>query len=285
MPYCSGGDLCSFIRKSSLRKRRAASNSPTSEKTIATARSNDKSVDTTISSTTIISAADEVQARSWFRQLLEGLHHLQKKGVCHRDLSISNILLEGNNNLVIVDFGLALRVPYKDNSNVGGVADVSEGSDRLLMVAQGQSGSLAYLAPEIIERDQAFDGFAADLWSAGVLLFVFLVGLAPFQVPSATDFRYMQINKGMLKELMAANLEEPVSDEACDLLQNMLWRDPRKRLTLAQVLQHPWVVGPPSVAPTLPPLQPQAENISPRRELSSVKNFPAKPVTTRLASF
>jgi serine/threonine protein kinase len=192
--------------------------------------------------------------------------HLQQKGICHRDLSLENILLEDDNNLVLIDFGLALRVPYKDNSNVGGVADVSEGTNRLLMKAQGQSGTLKYLAPEIIERED-FDGFAADLWSAGVLLFVFLVGLAPFQLPSCADFRYAHINKGNLKELMAANLQEPVSDEACDLLQNMLWRDPRKRLTLAQVLQHPWVVAPPQVtlgADSV--LQPKTENILSRKE-------------------
>jgi serine/threonine protein kinase len=103
------------------------------------------------------------------------------------------------------------------------------------------------LAPEILERDAAFDGFAADLWSAGVLLFVFLVGLAPFKEPNATaDRRFREISQGKLKELMASNLpEKTVSDEACDLLQNMLWRDPSKRLTLSQVIQHPWVIGPP----------------------------------------
>lgn len=279
MPYCSGGDMCSFIRKSSLEKRCAMSSS---EKTIASTRSSDRS-----GGAASISNTDEEQARVWFRQLLMALVHLQKKGVCHRDLCLENILIE-ENNLVIVDFGLALRVPYKDNSNLGGVADVSEGTHRLLIKAQGQSGTLKYLAPEIIEREQAFDGFAADLWSAGVLLFVFLVGLAPFQLPSAADFRYAQINRGKLKELVAANLDDPVSDEACDLLQNMLWRDPNKRLTLAQVLQHPWVVG--FIQEDL-----DTENISPRCEqyvLAPAKNMsskvsPPRPdaAFARLASF
>jgi len=226
MPYCSSGDLYSVIR--------AQNNLRVSDNSTVSSHSH---------SSHSQHIPDEKQARIWFKQLLDALLHFQKKGVVHRHLSLENILVESNNNLVIIDFGLALRVPYADTSNYGGVSDVSEGSSRLLIKAQGQSGTLTYLAPEIIERDEAFDGYSADLWSCGVLLFIFLVGLAPFKWPNPTDFCYAQINRGKLKQLMANNLSETVSDEACDLLQNMLWRDPRKRLTLAQVLQHPWVVA------------------------------------------
>jgi serine/threonine protein kinase len=229
--------------------------------------------------------------------LLQALLHLQKKGVAHRDLSLENLLVDANNNLVVVDFGLSLRVPFTDMSNYGGVSDVSEGTTRRLMKAQGQSGSLTYLAPEIIERDEAFDGFATDLWSAGVILFVFLVGLAPFKWPHPTDYRYAQINKGKLRELMK-KLNKPVSDEATDLLQNMLWRDPRKRLCLAQVLTHPWVVGPPEKrgSSTTPQVVGTTENSSPTNRAlprivseelvgkSTPKHHPmARHTTTRLA--
>jgi serine/threonine protein kinase len=170
-------------------------------------------------------------------------------------LCLENLLLEGStsdgsSNLVLVDFGIALRVPYIDDSNYGGISDVSEGTSRLLIKAQGQGGSLAYMDPVILEREEAFDGFAADLWSAGVLLFVFLTGSTPFKWPSLTDHSYRQINRGRLRDLVVAasgsgagSEASIVSDLACDLLQNMLWRDPRKRLTMAGVLQHPWVVG------------------------------------------
>jgi serine/threonine protein kinase len=97
-----------------------------------------------------------------------------------------------------------------------------------------------YLAPEIVARDEAFDGFAIDLWASGVVLFVLLVGLAPFKWAHSSDKRYAKICKGNLREMMHG-LNIPISDEACDLLQNMFWRDPAQRLTLAQVEQHPWV--------------------------------------------
>jgi len=58
------------------------------------------------------------------------------------------------------------------------------------MKAQGQSGNLGYLAHEIIGRDKASNGFAADLWSGGVILFVLLVGLAPLEpIHSTSDTR------------------------------------------------------------------------------------------------
>jgi len=243
--------MYSMIRKGSYRSgiRNRSQPQPQQPSSNLNRTGSEKSIATTVTihsnSSANTSRPNERQARVWFRQLLDALLHLQRKGVCHNDLRMDNLVLEANNDLVLVDFGLALRVPYADNSNVGGVSDVSEGTNRLLIKAQGRSGNMTYLAPEIIEGDAAFDGFAADVWSSGVILFVLLVGLAPFKWPNSTDVRYAQIKRGKLKELMEAHLpDNTVSDEACDLLQNMLWRDPRRRLTLAQILQHPWVVGP-----------------------------------------
>ena len=151
-------------------------------------------------------------------------------------------MVDDKGNLVIIDMGMALRVPFTDPSNIGCVTDVSEGSERRLIVAQNPGGKLMYMAPEVTAREGSFDGFAVDLWAAGVILFVLLVGMAPFKWAHETDKRYAKIAKGELKELLAGH-HITLSSEACDLLQNMFWQDPNKRLTLAQVLHHPWVAG------------------------------------------
>jgi serine/threonine protein kinase len=184
---------------------------------------------------------DESKARVWFQQLLAGLLHLQRKGVCHRDLSLENLLVL-DDKLVIIDLGMALRVPYTDPSNIGCVTDVSEGTERRLMVAQGQGGKLMYMSPEVVSREEVFDGFSVDLWASAVILFVLVVGMAPFKWAHESDKRYAKIAKGGMKELLAGH-HISLSEEACDLLQNMLWHDPRKRLTLAHVMNHPWVKG------------------------------------------
>jgi len=185
---------------------------------------------------------DESKARVWFRQLLLALHHYQKKGVCHRDISLENIVLDDEDRLVLLDPGMSLRVPYSDPCNPGCVTDVSSGANRRLMIAQGQGGSLMYAAPEVIERKAFVDAFASDLWSAGVVLFVMLVGLAPFKWAHPSDKRFAKISRGGLKQLISS-LDIPLSPEAIDLLQGFFYSDPRERWTLAQVLDHPWVKG------------------------------------------
>lgn len=110
-------------------------------------------------------------------------------------------MVDENDRLVLIDLGMALRVPYSDPANAG-VTDVSEGTERRLIQAQGQGGKLMYLAPEVVTRDEEFDGFAIDLWAAGVILFVLLVGLAPFKWAHPSDKRYAKISEGQLGELM-----------------------------------------------------------------------------------
>jgi serine/threonine protein kinase len=185
----------------------------------------------------------EDQARAWFRQLLSGLSHLQNKGVCHRSLSLENLLLDSDGNLKIIDFGMALRVPYTDTKNFNCISDVSEGSVRRLIVREQhqRGGNLTYLAPEVL-AGLDFDGFAVDLWSAAVVLFVWLVGAAPFKIADPSDFRYSRISSGNLAEILRG-LDIALSADACDLLQRMLHDDPAKRLSLKQIQEHRWMKG------------------------------------------
>jgi len=145
--------------------------------------------------------------------------------------------------LKIIDFDISLRVPFTDPVNEGCVTDVSEGTTRRLIVGQGQGGTgWKYMAPEVVSR-KAFDGPAVDLWSAGIILFTMLLGVFPFNSAQRVDelfFKYAV--KGELENSIK-EMGSPISDLACDLLQSMLWEDPRKRLTLLQIMEHPWVTN------------------------------------------
>ena len=107
----------------------------------------------------------------------QGLLSLQQKGVCHRDLSLENLVVDEYNNCQIIDFGMSLRVPY--SSNDGSRCDVSHGTLRRLIRPQGTCGKILYISPEVFRNVDPFDGFAIDLWAAGVILFIMLVGLPP----------------------------------------------------------------------------------------------------------
>ena len=97
------------------------------------------------------------------------------------------------------------------------------------------------MAPEIFANTDDFDGFAIDLWATAVILYIMLTGFPPYDQASRADRRFELIVSGRLMEQLE-NWDIHLSREAGDLLQRMLQLDPSRRLTLAQVLTHPWVV-------------------------------------------
>ncbi len=96
------------------------------------------------------------------------------------------------------------------------------------------------MAPEIASRE-AFDGHAIDLWALGPILFMLICGSYPWDRPLLFfDQKYTLFSKGNFAQYaVGCGLE--LSDELMDLLQGMFWSDPRQRLSLAQVWDHPWV--------------------------------------------
>lgn len=106
-----------------------------------------------------------------------------------------------------------------------------------------------YVPPEVF-RNEAFDGYAVDLWAAGVILYLMLFGNAMlFSAPIPEDPKFQEICihghlKAVVDKFQALQPgEKAISNEAIDLLQNMLKADPAERFTLAQVLDHPWMKG------------------------------------------
>jgi serine/threonine protein kinase len=54
----------------------------------------------------------EPEARHWFKQILKAVETLQEAGVCHRDMSLENIMTSGNDLAIVIDFGMCLKIPY-----------------------------------------------------------------------------------------------------------------------------------------------------------------------------
>lgn len=136
---------------------------------------------------------------------------------------------------------MCLRVPYHDIAT-GGVTDASAGTLRRLITPLVPCGKLQYIAPEILRNEEPFDGFAVDLWAAGVILFILLVGSPPWRIPCTDDPWYRMIQNGELSNLMQ-HRNRQVSLLAIDLLQKMFKEDPRARLSLTAIKSHGWIVG------------------------------------------
>lgn len=160
--------------------------------------------------------------------------------MCHRDLSLENVLVDQNTKALVIDLGMCLRIPYNSPNGCDTVYDVSARTIRKLILPQGQCGKPNYISPEILQNCQPFDGFAVDVWAAGIVLFIMLVGLPPFEWASADDPRFRLICRGGLKQLVD-QWQRPISFEAIDLLQSIFREDPRERPSLFQILQHPFL--------------------------------------------
>ncbi|KJH52790.1 kinase domain protein [Dictyocaulus viviparus] len=102
----------------------------------------------------------ESDARLIFRQLIEALIYLQRCDIVHRDLKCENVFLDLYDNVKLGDFGFARYLKPNEKANTF-------------------CGSRAYVAPEIL-RAIAYTGQTVDIWSAGVVLYVMVTGVMPY---------------------------------------------------------------------------------------------------------
>uniref|UniRef100_I3JQV2 Maternal embryonic leucine zipper kinase n=1 Tax=Oreochromis niloticus TaxID=8128 RepID=I3JQV2_ORENI len=159
----------------------------------------------------------EEETRVFFRQIVSAMAYVHSQGYAHRDLKPENLLIDGDHNLKLIDFGLC--------------AKPKGGLGYELMTC---CGSPAYAAPELIQG-KAYIGSEADVWSMGVLLFALLCGHLPFDDDNCMIL-YRKITRG--------TYDNPkwLSPGSILLLNQMLQVDPKRRLTVRQLLDHPWVM-------------------------------------------
>ena len=172
----------------------------------------------------------EAVASRYFKQLAMGLQHIHERGVVHRDLKPENFLMADASPdaaIKITDFGLSAAIATPDT------------------VLTDACGSAFYIAPEVFKRAYTK---AADVFSLGVNLYLFLSGNVPFGANAENE---ADVYKAIQTAPLAFGPEwAQISGSARELLAGLLEKDPVKRYTLAQALEHPWVVG--GAAPDLP---------------------------------
>ncbi|VAH08789.1 serine/threonine-protein kinase Aurora-3 isoform X1 [Triticum aestivum] len=156
----------------------------------------------------------ERTAATYVASLAGALAYCHKKQVIHRDIKPENLLLDIEGRLKIADFGWAVRSNAKRHT---------------------LCGTIDYLAPEMVEK-KAHD-YAVDNWTLGILCYEFLYGSPPFEAAEQQD-TLMRIVK---VDLLFPKTHD-ISADAKDLICKLLVKDSSKRISLDDILKHPWIV-------------------------------------------
>ncbi|XP_048849276.1 death-associated protein kinase 2-like [Brienomyrus brachyistius] len=163
----------------------------------------------------------ESEAIVFIKQILQGVKYMHSKQIVHFDLKPENIMLSDKKvpfpQIKIIDFGLAQYL----TPGVG---------------YRSSCGTPQYIAPEVIRYEPLSS--ATDMWSIGVITYILLSGMSPFQ--GDTD-------EETLKNIVTMNYEiedryfPDTSENAKEFIKNLLVNDQSGRMTTEECLQHPWI--------------------------------------------
>ncbi|CAD7704929.1 unnamed protein product [Ostreobium quekettii] len=178
-------------------------------------------------------------ARWIFQQLVFGLDYTHRRGVANRDVKLENVLLQSGHHLPLVklcDFGYSKHEDWDS-------------------APRSRVGTPDYMAPEVVRnRDGYYDAKMSDIWSCGVVLYVMLVGNYPFSQTEDNKMTEDLRQKQVLNRIVALEYRMPpdLTPECQDLIRKILVTDPRRRLTITGIMEHPWYkVGLPPNALTM----------------------------------
>lgn len=210
MECMSGGELFDYIAKRDKERHQRLQSGDTTQTSIFTER----------------------EVASMIRMIAKALYHLHKElGIAHRDLKPENILLTENfvpgksGCIKLTDFGFAKEAKAANNTKQLATACYTP----------------YYVAPEVFGNER-YD-FACDIWSLGVILYILLVGYPPFYSFSGQN----TLTPSMKRNIKEANFDtnttefQNISKNAIDLIHKMLRAKPAERITIEEVMDHPWI--------------------------------------------
>ncbi|KAI0476401.1 kinase-like protein [Xylariaceae sp. FL0804] len=197
-----------------------------------------------------------------FKQLCQGINYLHSHGIAHRDIKLENLLITKDSKVKITDFGVSevFSGIHPGLREAGGQCGLQMGEVRLCKPAI--CGSFPYIAPEVLAKEHEYDPRPLDVWSSAVVM-IYLTFNGPLwekaeETPGPNSGGYNQLVTAWAK-LDAKRAKDPAAVDKdifpkfdafeCivetiplrRMLLNMLHPNPKKRITMEQVMRKPWM--------------------------------------------
>ncbi|XP_077457150.1 death-associated protein kinase 1 [Stigmatopora argus] len=163
----------------------------------------------------------EEEATQFLKQILDGVFYLHAKHIAHFDLKPENIMLLSRSTpyprIKLIDFGLAHKIDFgNDFKNIFGTPE--------------------FVAPEVVNYEPL--GLEADMWSVGVITYILLSGASPFLGDNKQE---TLANVSAVDYTFDEDFFGGTSILAKDFIARLLVKDPKKRMSIQDSLQHPWI--------------------------------------------
>jgi serine/threonine protein kinase len=157
--------------------------------------------------------------------LLNALNYLHSRGIVHHDIKPENIIIDySQNTLKLTDFGSAKHLTKSYEGAVG--------------------GTLNYMAPEVLMNMRGAHHVCdkpVDIWSIGVLTYLLISGVHPFESKKSNENILNRIIAGKFK--FEGHVWDKVPKDCKDFIKRCLVVDPKKRATIVDLLKHPWILS------------------------------------------
>ena len=167
---------------------------------------------------TILNCQTFEEKKIAFLQTFSAVRYIHHQRIAHRDIKPQNILLDNDNSVRLVDFGISAYVPENTNK-----------------IISEMSQTPIYAPPEVFTK-KTYNPFSGDIWSLGVTFYYLFFGKLPFNGKDIFELQQSILND-------EPTYPDDFDPQLVDLIKKMLIKKPKNRISVKEIWDHPFLIS------------------------------------------